>query len=103
MTSTSGELEALRCPLCKGTFSPPRVCCPRCGQRSLSAGRLPAEGVVLASTELAVPTSEWPAPHPLLLVELAEGMRVLATCRGPIPVLGATVKVLRSGSGYSIP
>jgi uncharacterized OB-fold protein len=101
MSAPPPELDVLRCPSCHGTFTPPRGCCARCGQRALTPGRLPAQGVVIAVTELAVPTGGRPAPHRLVLVELAEGLRVLAN--GNAPAIGATVPLAREGLGYRIP
>jgi uncharacterized OB-fold protein len=102
MTPSAPDLEVVRCPSCHGTFSPPRTCCPRCGQRAVMAGRLPAQGIVIGATELSVPPAGWSAPHRLVLVELSEGMRVLATGPSPTPALGTLVHVVRSNAGYRI-
>ncbi len=102
MTESTPPLEVERCPSCHGTFAIPRACCPRCGQRPLVRGEIPADGVVLAATELSTPPKGRSAPHPLILVELAEGMRVLATRPGPIPAVGAPVLVVRDGPGFTL-
>jgi uncharacterized OB-fold protein len=102
MSATAGALDVVRCPACRGTFATPRSLCPRCGQRPLVPGHLPPEGVVIAATELSIPPAGFPAPHPLLLVELAEGTRVLATSSVPTPDVGATVRVHRAGAGFRV-
>ena len=96
------ELEVLRCRSCHRTFTPPRPCCPGCGNRTLEPGRLPNEGIVIAATELAVAPLGWKTPHPLLLIELAEGLRVLAVGPRPIPEIGGSVRVAKDAEGYRI-
>jgi len=57
---------------------------------------------VLAATELSVPPAGFEAPHRLALLEAAEGVRILAVVRGPLPEIGRTVEVLRDGEQYIV-
>jgi uncharacterized OB-fold protein len=103
MSDPGGEVPVVRCPSCKGVFSAPRRCCPRCGQLNVVPGTIAATGVVLASTELSIPPTEFPSPHALILVELAEGLRVLVPRSGAAPPPPGTEVIVRStGAGYSI-
>jgi uncharacterized OB-fold protein len=63
---------------------------------------IPAIGEVLAATELAHPAPGWAAPHRLVLVEAAEGVRLLAVVEGPLPAVGARVTVARQGDHFLV-
>jgi hypothetical protein len=55
---------------------------------------------VLAATELLYPAAGWAAPHRLVLVELTDGVRVLAIGEGTLPAPGALVEVERDHDVY---
>lgn len=95
----SGRLLVARCDSCHGRFLPREGPCPRCGARAMSPHPIGNEGIVLAATELSLPSPPWVAPHPLALVELEESVRVLAVAvAGLTP--GDRVTVHRDGEVY---
>ncbi len=102
MTPAS-TLEISRCAACHSRFLPRAGACPRCGSAEVTPHSVPGRGVVLAATELTAPARGWNAPHRLALVEIAEGVRVLALVPGPLPAVGDTVEVGREGERYTIP
>lgn len=89
------ELDIVRCDVCHVAVTGPRSHCPRCGARSLRPGVVPASGTVLAATELAVPPEGFSAPHRLILLELEEGVRILAQTDGALPAHGEKLRVRR--------
>ena len=99
---TVEPLDVARCAACHAAFFPGRDHCPRCGSRQISPGHLPATGRVLAATELQVPPAGWSAPHRLVLVELEEGVRLLATAADHLPERGNSVTVRRDGAVFRI-
>lgn len=96
---TETRVDVLRCGACHVAFVPPRSRCPRCGSAELTEGTVPAHGEVLAATELAFPPPGFPAPHRLVLVELEEGVRVLATSPAA-HARGSAVHVTREGATF---
>ncbi len=91
MSTSSADLELATCATCHLRFLPGGPACPRCASRTLTTVRVPAVGVVLASTEVLYPSEGWAAPHRLALVEVAEAVRLLAVVEGPLPAAGASV------------
>jgi uncharacterized OB-fold protein len=100
VTDRADRLEVARCPACHGSFLPREGVCPRCGQGQLAAQMVPAQAVVLASTSMEFPPAGWEAPHGIVLLEGAEGVRLLATWEGPPPEVGRMVRVRREGARY---
>lgn len=101
MTQAAGLLVG-GCRSCHSRFLPRPGRCPRCGSEEVGPHRIPARGVVLSATELSVPPAGFDAPHRLALLEAAEGVRILAVVRGPLPEPGATVGVVRDGEQYVV-
>jgi uncharacterized OB-fold protein len=100
--SPEPTLPIVRCEHCHGRFLPHAGLCPRCGSSELVAGEIPAQGVVLASTELLAPASGWTAPHRLAIIEGGESVRILAVVRGSLPAPGAVVSIARVGDRYEV-
>jgi len=94
-------LLVARCQSCHSRFLPRPGACPRCGAANVSPIAIPPEGVVLAAVELLAPSTGWPSPHRLALVQLADSIRVLALA-DRTPPLGAHVVVERDGETYRI-
>lgn len=90
------------CRSCHSRFLPRPGRCPRCGSEEVGPQRIPARGTVLSATELSVPPAGFESPHRLALLEAAEGVRILAVVRGPLPEPGATVGVVRDGEQYVV-
>lgn len=90
------------CANCHTRFLPRAGPCPKCGARSVSPHPIAPEGAVLAAVELENPAAGWPAPHRLVLLEMAEGVRLLAVAAAPLPGLGDRVRVVRDGEIYRI-
>jgi uncharacterized OB-fold protein len=99
-TETGSTLELARCETCLARFLPTEGPCPRCGSPKTVIFPVPEVGLVLAATELLVPPPGVPAPHGLAFVEVAEGVRLLASVDGPLPGLGVVVAVKREGDVY---
>ncbi len=91
-----------RCTSCHGRFLPRAGPCPYCGSREVAPESLPPEGTVLAATELVNPSAGWPSPHRLVLVELAQSVRVLAIASGPLPAADEVVEIQRDGEVYRV-
>jgi len=94
------DIELVRCEACHSRFLPSDGPCPKCGSRNCVAYSTSAVGRVLVATELQYPATGWTAPHPLILVELSDGVRVLAIGEGPLPAVGALVEVRRDQELY---
>jgi uncharacterized OB-fold protein len=90
------------CRSCHSRFLPRPGRCPRCGSDAVGPQRIAPRGTVLAATELSVPPAGVEAPLRLALLEAAEGVRILAVVRGPLPEIGRTVEVLRDGEQYVV-
>jgi uncharacterized OB-fold protein len=96
------DLLVSHCGSCQGRFLPRPGPCPYCGSREIRPEAVPGEGKVLAAIELESPAAGLPAPHRLVLVELAASVRVLAIAPGPVPARETTVRVERDGAIYRI-
>lgn len=97
---TAPELLVSRCPSCTLRYLPRSGPCPKCGSVRVEPLAVPAQGAVLAATELERPTAGWPNPHRIALVELAQAVRVLALVDGRLPEPGEVVTVTRDGEKY---
>lgn len=95
-----GTLELSRCHACQARFLPSDGPCPKCHSPDCSQYTTSAVGKVLAATELHYPASGWHAPHRLALVEVADGVRLLAIVDGALPVPGALVEVRHEKDVY---
>jgi uncharacterized OB-fold protein len=93
-------LSISRCGECHSRFLPRSGPCPRCGSVEIFPESLPSVGVVLAATELHAPSAGWTAPHRLVLVELAQSVRVLCVTSEELPGIDAKVVVARDGDLY---
>ncbi len=100
MTDPTVALELSRCAACLARFLPTDGPCPRCGGSAVERLKVSATGTVLASTELMVPPPGVTTPHRLVLVEVAEGVRLLATTRAALPAPGTPVRVRMDGDVY---
>jgi len=89
-----------KCSTCHARFVPVDGPCPRCGSGSTERYSSPGVGTVLASTSLEVPPPGWPGPHPLTLVEVEDGVRLLAIPDLPLPPAGTLVEVRAEGALY---
>jgi len=93
-------LELVRCNACHHRFLPTDGPCPKCGSVDCTTYSAPPVGKVLAATELHYPAAGFHAPHPLLLVEVSDAVRVLAIADGSLPAPGALVEVRSEGDVY---
>ncbi len=100
MSGADETITISRCGSCQAHFLPSDGPCPRCGSTDIRAVEVPALGQVLVATELAYPAAGWTAPHVLALIEIAEGVRVLAIVEGPTPARETVVSVRRDGPVY---
>lgn len=72
-------LRGTRCRRCEETFFPPRRVCPRCHSAAeVSDVQLGRRGRVYAVTRVVRPAAQFREPYFLGLVDLVEGVRVLA-------------------------
>jgi uncharacterized OB-fold protein len=69
------------CANCKTDYFPFRQICPKCRRHGkVSEKRMPPTGTIYSFTEVSAPPSgfEFEAPYPLAIVELDNGVRILA-------------------------
>jgi len=100
---SEGESPGLslgKCATCHARFVPVDGPCPRCGSGSTEAYSSVGVGTVLASTSLEVPPPGWSGPHPLALVEVEDGVRLLVIPDPPLPPQGTLVEVRADGALY---
>ncbi len=100
--TADGSLEVRRCETCQSRYLPTDGPCPQCGGLASLPLAVPPRGSVLAATELQYPAAGWTAPHPIALVEVAEGVRLLGIVEGPLPATGELVEVRRDGEVYRV-
>ena len=100
MNANAGTIDIARCAACLARFLPADGPCPRCGAVGVVTFPVPGLGKVLAATELLVPPPGVPAPHRLMIVEIAEGVRLLASTDEPLPTRGTLVSVRKDGDIY---
>ena len=96
----SAGLQLGKCSVCHVRFVPVDGPCPKCGSTSTESYLSPGVGTVLASTSLEVPPPGWERPHPLALVEVEDGVRLLVVPDLPLPALGTLVEVRTDGGVY---
>lgn len=79
--TAQGELRIKHCPSCEALFRFNHAWCPECGEAELDWRRTAGKGVVTNYTVIHVPPYEAYAgdvPYALALVELDEGVRMMA-------------------------
>ena len=91
-----------RCANCHGRFMPRPGPCPFCGSGELQPESVPARGRVLAATALESPAAGWTAPHRLVLVEIAQAVRLLAIAADALPAVDEELTVERDGDVYRV-
>jgi hypothetical protein len=96
----SAGLSLGKCATCHARFVPVDGPCPRCGAATTELYASPGVGTVLAATSLEVPPPGWERPHPLALVEVEDGVRLLAIPELPLPTPGTLVAVSADGPIY---
>lgn len=80
-----GKLMLQRCLECAKTWHPPQSVCPGCQSRSIEWYPSSGEGVVYSYTVVHHPTHAayvGREPYLVALIELTEGLRVVANVRG---------------------
>lgn len=102
MTKPATPLVLTRCEECHLSFLPCDAPCPKCGSSRTAPYPVPDVGRVIAATELTSVPPGWTAPHRLALLEVADGVRVLAIAPGALPEVGSTVRVRLDGEVYRI-
>ncbi|MCI4318142.1 MAG: zinc ribbon domain-containing protein [Thermoplasmata archaeon] len=95
-----GRLLLSRCTHCQSLFVPRVGPCPHCGGVGVAPAAVPARGIVRAATSLESPAAGWKAPHRLAIVELAEGVLLLAVAENELPVVGKHVALRRDGETF---
>ncbi|MGA7923285.1 MAG: hypothetical protein WCA77_04845 [Thermoplasmata archaeon] len=93
MSTTTAELTILRCEVCQHASLPGDGPCPRCGSRDLRPLPVAPRGKVIAATELLSVANGWTSPHRLAIVEVPEGVRLLAIVDGELPSVGSMVEL----------
>ncbi len=79
-----------RCDCCDQMVWPPRLTCPNCLAGEFSWVPAPLRGSVYTYTVCYRPFHEWFAervPYAIVVVELAEGVRVVGACLGDTALL----------------
>ncbi len=90
------ELHMQRCAECARLVWYPRFVCPYCGHDELCWERLSGRGVVYAVSvhhRPALPALADKVPYSVVLVDLAEGARIMSTVFGPPPAVGDAVRL----------
>lgn len=100
MTRSVLTLVLTRCDACHTRYLPSDSPCPKCGSLLTQPYPVPDVGRTVAVTELAAPAPGWTAPHRLALLEVADGVRVLAVVEGPLPAIGEALHVQLDGDVY---
>ena len=90
------RLTMQRCGSCTRLVWFPRPLCPHCGGEDLAWEDLSGEGVVYAVTihhRAAHPALAERTPYAVVLVDLAEGARIMSNVFGAVPAVGDTVTI----------
>jgi hypothetical protein len=91
-----------KCLVCHVRFAPGDGPCPKCGSASTERYSAPPVATTLAATSLEVPPPGWEKPHALALVELEDGVRLLALVDGPLPRPGELLEIRLDGDLYHV-
>lgn len=102
MSSLPAELTLTRCGACGHASLPGDGPCPRCGSTDLRPFFVAPKGNVIASTELMSVAKGWTSPHRLALVEVPEGVRLLAIVDGELPLTGSQVSITLKNGLYHV-
>lgn len=91
----TGSVPYQRCDDCRKPVFAPRVLCPLCGSTALSWHESRGGGVVYSATTVHARNT---APYTVVLIDLDEGFRVMATLNGVEPdddgaAIGARVEI----------
>ncbi|HEY8812343.1 MAG TPA: Zn-ribbon domain-containing OB-fold protein [Candidatus Dormibacteraeota bacterium] len=91
-----GELRIQRCSACGRHVFYPRALCPHCMADSLEWIVATGKGIVYSFTEVHRTSDEFRAEVPFAvgLIELAEGVRMMARLDVAKPVVGMAVRVV---------
>lgn len=90
------RLVMQRCDACRRLVWYPRHVCPHCGGLALQWEQLSGQGVVHAVSvhhRAAHPAFADRVPYSVVLVDLAEGARIMSNVFGPSPAVGDEVSV----------
>ncbi|KUH64594.1 DNA-binding protein [Mycolicibacterium novocastrense] len=90
------RLVMQRCEACRRLTWYPRHVCPHCGGLALQWEQLSGQGVVHAVSvhhRAAHPAFADRVPYSVVLVDLAEGARIMSNVFGPSPAVGDEVFV----------
>lgn len=103
-----GRLIMQRCTACRRLVWYPRFVCPHCGDTELGWEELSGRGTVYAASvhhRPALPALSDKVPYTVVLVDLAEGARIMSTVFGPPPAIGDEVVLawLPLGDGRQLP
>ncbi len=79
---TSGVLRYQKCQCCGKSVFYPRLVCPYCGTQDLHFEESAGRGTIYSITLLAQPEG---SAHPLCLIDLDEGFRMMSTVVGVRP------------------
>jgi uncharacterized protein len=73
------RLEANKCEKCSKKFFPPRLICPKCGNRDLVKTKIAEKGKIISHTIIRVPPSQYKdqAPYAVGVVEMDDGVNVM--------------------------
>ena len=91
------RLLVQRCRGCGALRNPPSPACPACQSLAWDAVPLQGQGSIYSFTiHHHPPLPDFPAPHPIVLAEMAEGIRLLGAMDGVHPDrirIGAPVEI----------
>lgn len=94
------------CRNCAARWYLPRELCPRCGSRDLATPRAAGRGIVFAVTTIhRAPDAAFGdlAPYRIALIDLDEGVRVMAHLACDAPIGSVVVGGLETVAGREIP
>ncbi len=105
---TQGEagIAYQNCPACRTTWYMRRGFCPACGSASLNTAQASGKGVVYATTVVTrAPTEALRAyaPYTIVLVDCAEGFRVMAHGEAGLKIGDPVIATFTEFGGRSIP
>ncbi len=99
-------IEYAACRACGHVWYLARPCCPRCGAADPSLRAASGAGVVAAATRVErAPSPEWRAllPYTIVLVDMAEGFRMMAHAAPEVVIGDAVVARFRPVGNALLP
>jgi uncharacterized OB-fold protein len=102
MTSGPPDLTVMRCSVCSHVSLPGDGPCPHCGAQDLRPISVAPQATVIAATELLSVATGWTSPHRLAMVEVPQGVRLLAIVNGNLPAIGSRVDVTMENGLYHV-